>query len=238
MEDVDVIIRIDKWISDATQYSRSEVKNFFKYNKVKVNGEIVKKSGYKVDTEKDQIELFNEILEYEEFVYLMLNKPKGYISATLTDGEKTIMELLDLKYQKRLFPVGRLDKDTEGLILLTNDGKFSHQLMHPNKKVSKIYYVEVDENLKSDLVSAFINGVDIGDYVTKEARLEILSEKTCTLEIQEGKFHQVKRMFSAFDYEVVYLKRIQIGDLKLDENLKLGESRKLNKEEIGKALVN
>lgn len=130
-----------------------------------------------------------------------------------------------------------MDKDTEGLILLTNDGQYSHKLMHPNKKVSKIYYVEVDNDLEEKFVDMFSSGVDIGDYFTKPATLKIINETTCTLEIQEGKFHQVKRMFEAVGCEVIYLKRIQIGKLELDKNLKNGEYRKLNQEETEKALI-
>ncbi len=230
-------IRIDKWISDSSEYSRKEVKNFFKYNKIKLNGEVVKKSGMIVDTDNDMVTLLEKEIIYEEKIYIMLNKPSGYISSAIVEGEKTIMELLDLKYQRRLFPIGRLDKDTEGLILLTNDGQYSHKLMHPNKKVSKIYYVEVDNDLEEKFVDIFSSGVDIGDYFTKPATLKIINETTCTLEIQEGKFHQVKRMFEAVGCEVIYLKRIQIGKLELDENLKNGEYRKLNQEETEKALI-
>ena len=230
-------IRIDKWVSDSSEYSRKEVKNFFKYNKIKLNGEVVKKSGLIVDTDDDIVSLFGKEMIYEEKVYIMLNKPSGYISSTIVEGEKTIMELLDLKYQRRLFPIGRLDKDTEGLILLTNDGRYSHQLTQPNKKVSKIYYVEVDNALEDKFIDSFLNGVDIGDYFTKPAVLKIIDETTCTLEIQEGKFHQVKRMFKAVGCEVTYLKRIQIGKLELDKKLKNGEYRKLNKEEIEKTLT-
>jgi 16S rRNA pseudouridine516 synthase len=232
-----VKIRIDKWISDSSEYSRKEVKNFFKYNKIKLNGEVVKKSGMIVDTDNDMVTLLEKEIIYEEKIYIMLNKPSGYISSAIVEGEKTIMELLDLKYQRRLFPIGRLDKDTEGLILLTNDGQYSHKLMHPNKKVSKIYYVEVDNDLEEKFVDIFSSGVDIGDYFTKPATLKIINETTCTLEIQEGKFHQVKRMFEAVGCEVIYLKRIQIGKLELDENLKNGEYRKLNQEETEKALI-
>ncbi len=228
---------MDKWISDSSEYSRKEVKNFFKYNKVKLNGEVVKKSGMIADTDNDTVTLLEKEIIYEEKVYLMLNKPSGYISSAIVEGEKTIMELLDLKYQRRLFPIGRLDKDTEGLILLTNDGQYSHKLMHPNKKVSKIYYVEVDDALEEKFIDTFSSGVDIGDYFTKPAKLKIINETTCTLEIQEGKFHQVKRMFEAVGCEVIYLKRIQIGKLELDKNLKNGEYRKLNQEEMEKALI-
>lgn len=237
MEVIVVKIRMDKWISDSSEYSRKEVKNFFKHNKVKLNGEIVKKSGAIADTDNDIITLLEKEIVYEEYVYLMLNKPSGYISSTIVEGEKTIMELLDLKYQRRLFPIGRLDKDTEGLILLTNDGQYSHKLMHPNKKVSKIYYVEVDGNLEEKFIDKFSSGVDIGDYFTKPAILKIINNTTCTLEIQEGKFHQVKRMFEAVGCEVIYLKRIQIGKLELDKNLKNGEYRKLNEEEMEKTLI-
>ena len=228
----EMMLRVDKWISDTTGYSRSEVKTFFKYRQVKLNGTIIQSSSIKANPEKDVLTLKDEELVYEKEIYLMLNKPKGVITATEDKMHETVIDLIDSKYRKRVFPIGRLDKDTEGLLLLTSDGQYSHQLMHPKKKVSKIYFVEVDRDLSSNLVDEFSKGVDILDYVTKPGNLEILDSRTCTLEIFEGKFHQVKRMFEAFEYDVIYLKRIQIGQLKLDESLEVGCYRKLEKHEI------
>nr|WP_276939592.1 16S rRNA pseudouridine(516) synthase [Helcococcus sueciensis] len=164
----------------------------------------------------------------------MLNKPQGVISAT-KDYSKTVIDLLEEKYQnKDIFPVGRLDKDTEGFLLLTNDGKLAHELLSPKKKVNKKYFARVEKGLKKEDIQVFENGVylDKENYLTKPAKLEILSDNEAYITIQEGKYHQVKRMFHAVDNSVIYLKRISMGELSLDENLKLGEYRELTDEEI------
>jgi 16S rRNA pseudouridine516 synthase len=165
----------------------------------------------------------------------MLNKPKGYLSATKDAKDKTVIDLIDIK--REIFPVGRLDKDTEGLMLLTNNGKYAHFLTSPNHHVIKKYYVEVEKEILEDEIKLFCNGLEIRDgkdelYITKDANLELITEKTCYVYISEGKFHQIKRMFEKINNKVLYLKRVKFGDIELDETLELGQYRELTEEEI------
>lgn len=217
--------------------SRKDIKKMAKNGEIKVNEEVVKKADVHVNPEKDEIFVNGEKVFYREFVYIIMNKPQGVISATYDNYQETVIDLLDEAYLCfDLFPVGRLDKDTEGLLLLTNDGKLSHDLLSPKKHVDKIYYVEVDGMLGKEDIKFLKDGVVIDEeYKCLPAELEIIeSEETSSayITIREGKFHQVKKMMLALDCEVTYLKRIQMGNLKLDEDLELGEYRELSQEEL------
>jgi 16S rRNA pseudouridine516 synthase len=231
-----VAMRLDKYLSNMGVGTRSEVKKIIQYGKITVNGEIIKAIDYKVDETKDHITAYNKVIGYNEFVYIMLNKPAGYITATEDSKEKTVLDLIKHKRKKDLFPVGRLDKDTEGLLILTNDGQLSHQLLSPKKHVPKTYYAKIEGCVSLADVKAFKKGVTLDDgYVTMPAHMEIIGAGQMSeihLTIHEGKFHQVKRMFEAVGKEVVYLKRIQMGQLKLDEHLDLGRYRELNEDEV------
>ena len=232
---VTVMIRLDKFLADMGYGTRSEVKKEITKGNVKINGLPVRKPETKIDTEKDEVMYREQPAAYEKYEYYMLNKPAGVISATTDKKEKTVLDLIGEKQRKDLFPVGRLDKDTEGLLLITNDGELAHRLLSPKKHVDKVYYVRVQGELVEEDIRRLAEGIDIGEEkLTLPARLVIrksgqFSEAEIT--IQEGKFHQVKRMFHALGKEVVYLKRLSMGTLVLDGNLKPGEYRKLTKEE-------
>lgn len=217
--------------------SRKEVKDLLKSGVVKVNDQTVKNGKEQVNPEKDTVTLHGEVIEYKEYIYLMMNKPQGVISATEDYYDKTVIDLLEMEdavYSP--FPVGRLDKDTEGLLLLTNDGQLAHQLLSPKKHVPKTYFAVIDREVTDADVKAFQVGVTLDDgYVTKPGMLKILKSgirSDIELTITEGKFHQVKRMFEAVGKKVVYLQRISMGPLSLDESLELGEYRELTDEEI------
>ncbi|MBF0714171.1 rRNA pseudouridine synthase [Gemella sp. GH3] len=226
-------MRLDKYISSSSLLTRSEVKKVIKKG-VLVNGELIKKADYKVDELTDIIEVLGERLEYREFIYIMLNKPQGIISATEDKIDKTVVDLLEDRDRiLNPFPVGRLDKDTEGLILLTNDGDLAHKLLSPKKDITKKYYVEVDKDLNDNDKELFFKGIILDDgYLCKSAKLEIISNKRAYLTISEGKFHQIKRMMKAINRKVTYLKRLEIGPLILDDSLPLGKYRHLSKKEI------
>lgn len=231
-------LRIDKLLANTGYGSRKEVKQLLKSGTVFADGEKVKDPKTHVDPEKQQITVNGETIEYKEFIYLLLNKPAGFISATEDEYDETVLDLLeteDIIYKP--FPVGRLDKDTEGLLLLTNDGQLAHQLLSPKKHVPKTYYAKILGEVTDDDKTAFENGVELDDgYITKPAKLHIITsgpESEIELTITEGKFHQVKRMFIAVGKKVQYLKRITMGPLCLDEEeLKRGEYRDLTEEEV------
>lgn len=224
-------MRLDKYLSFCLVLSRQEVKKLIKEKLVYVNGVLVTKDDYKVDEERDKVVCDNNEVIYKKYTYVILNKPKGYVTST-KDLDKTVMELLP-KIYSNLSPVGRLDKDTEGLLLFTNDGMTLHNLTSPKKDIDKVYYVELEKEIDESLIEVFLNGVTLDDgYMTKPAKLEILDEKKVTLTISEGKFHQVKRMFLSVNNKVTYLKRIRFANIILDETLKLGNYRELNDEEI------
>ncbi|AXU26353.1 pseudouridine synthase family protein [Clostridioides difficile CD149] len=229
--------RIDKILSNLGYGSRSEIKKYCKQGSVVVNGSEVSNPGTQVDTENDEILFNGEEVIYREYIYLMMNKPDGYISATTDKYDPTVLDLIDLSYLAfEPFPVGRLDKDTEGLLVLTNDGKLSHRVLSPKKHVSKTYYAKIDGVVTEEDVEAFLEGVVLDDgYKTMPSQLNILKsddESEIELTIHEGKFHQVKRMFESVGKKVVYLKRLSMGNLKLDESLELGEYRELTDEEV------
>lgn len=229
------MMRLDKFLANAGIGTRKEVKKFLKKNLVSVNEEIVKKPEMHINPVEDVITFDDIPIEYEPVVYLMMNKPAGYISATEDDEHETVIDIVPEYMHLDLFPVGRLDKDTEGLLLLTNDGKFSHQLMSPKHKVPKKYYVEVDGHISENATEIFKKGIDLGDFTSSPSELEIIENDESSkafVTIYEGKFHQVKRMFQSIGCEVTYLKRIQIADLELDELLELGEYRHLMEEDF------
>ena len=232
-------MRLDKFISSTTTLSRAEAKKIIKKG-ILINDILIKSPDYKVDEINDQVMVNGNRLVYQKYVYIMMNKPKDTVSATEDAIEKTVVDILkeaDRIY--KVFPVGRLDKDTEGLMLLTNDGELAHRLISPKKDVVKKYYVEVSGELKEEHLSIVEAGVMLEDgYKCKPARLEILEssedKSRANIYITEGKFHQVKRMMKSLETTVTYLKRISIGGLILDENLKLGEYRYLTEEELDK----
>lgn len=230
-------MRIDKILTHLGIATRSEAKRLARAGLIRVNGEIVKDSGRKVDPERDRLEVNGEAVHYRSYIYLMLNKPPGVISATEDLRERTVLDLLSKEYRAfSPFPVGRLDKDTEGLLLLTNDGQLAHRLLSPKRHVPKVYYAEVEGFVGEQDVVRFKHGVELDDgYVTLPAELKILEtfegpKGPCSkieLTIVEGKFHQVKRMFRAVGKKVTYLKRIAMGNLRLDPTLALGQYREL-----------
>lgn len=238
MEMAIVMIRLDKFLADMNVGTRSEVKKHIRQGQVKVDGVVVKNPEIKIDVHTQHVCYAGRDVVYRAFEYYMLNKPAGVISATTDSKEKTVVDLIETKMRKDLFPVGRLDKDTEGLLLITNDGELAHRLLSPKKHVDKVYYAKIDGSVNEEDQKLFAEGVLIGEgEVTKPARLEILSSDVVSeiqLTIQEGKFHQVKRMFEAVGKKVIYLKRLSMGTLKLDEGLALGEYRMLTQEELDK----
>lgn len=229
-------IRLDKFLSEMNIGTRSEIKTYIRNGRVAVNDILCKKPEEKIDAQKDKVSFDGKVINYEEYIYIMLNKPAGVVSATTDIRDKTVIDLLENIERKDLFPVGRLDKDTEGLLLLTNDGDLAHNLLSPKKKVDKIYYAKVKGKVTDEDVQAFSSGISIGEEKPcLPAKLEILKSgeiSEINLTIQEGKFHQVKRMFEAVGKEVVYLKRLSMGELNLDPDLKPGEYRRLTTEEL------
>jgi 16S rRNA pseudouridine516 synthase len=230
-------MRIDKMLANLGFGSRKEVKQLLKSGSVKVNDVVVKDAKQHVDPSKETVTLNGEVIEYKEFIYLMMNKPQGVLSATEDTACETVIDLLELEDQVyEPFPVGRLDKDTEGLLLITNDGQLAHRLLSPKKHVPKTYFAVIDREVTEEDVKAFAQGVTLDDgYETKPGELKILKSgirSDIELTITEGKFHQVKRMFEAVGKSVVYLQRISMGPLALDETLELGEYRELTEEEV------
>ncbi len=225
-------MRLDKYISDSTACSRREIKKLVRYRAVTVNGEVVVNADVQVD-ESAEVRINGKKILYRKYVYLMLNKPSGYISATEDKHDPVVVDLVPEEYRHfQVFPVGRLDKDTEGLLLLTNDGQFDHALMSPKKKVMKRYYAELDQGAQPEDVETFHAGMEFQDFTAQPAVLEITGDpKKVYIEIAEGKFHQVKRMCQRIGKEVLYLKRVAIGPLKLDETLQPGAMRELTAEE-------
>jgi len=231
-------MRIDKFLAHVTGQSRTDVKKYLKQKLVKVDDTVVTSAGFHVDVEKSVVTLDGEELFYQQYVYLMMNKPQGYLSATKDGQENTVIDLLDNYYTRfDLSIAGRLDKDTEGLLLLTNDGQFLHNVISPRKKVYKKYFCRIIGDFSETSKTTLESGVTIkdgkdNDYLTAPARINIRSGKEVEIEICEGKFHQVKRMFQSVGCEVQYLKRVAIGGLELDEYLELGEYRELEVDEL------
>lgn len=231
-------MRLDKYLAEMGVGTRQEVKKQIRQGKVTVNGTVVKAADTKIDETCDEVTIGGRNSSYVSYEYYMLNKPGGVVSATEDRRDTTVIDLIKDKKRKDLFPVGRLDKDTEGLLLITNDGDLAHRLLAPKKHVDKVYYAKIDGMVTEEDVKRFAEGIDIGaeeEEMTRPAKLDIMKsaeESEIRLTIHEGKFHQVKRMFLAVGKEVTYLKRERMGTLCLDENLKPGEYRLLTEEEI------
>lgn len=230
-------MRLDKLVSNMGFGSRKEVKGLLKKGAIQVNGVPVKDPALHVHPEQDEVSILGERIIYREFIYLMMHKPQGVISATEDNRDRTVIDLLDDEYRHfEPFPVGRLDKDTEGLLLLTNNGKLAHELLSPKKEVPKTYYAHIEGVVGQEDIERFAEGVTLEDgYFTKPGMLKILKSAPISeieLTITEGKFHQVKRMFEAVGKKVIYLKRMTMGELTLDESLALGEYRELTDEEL------
>lgn len=235
------LIRLDKYLADMKVGSRSEVKQLIKKGKVTVDGQKVIRPELKVDLDCSDVMVEGQRIGYVKLEYWMLNKPAGVVSATEDQQWKTVVDLLKDSTRKDIFPVGRLDRDTEGLLLLTNDGELAHSLLSPKKHVDKVYFAKIQGIVTKEDVEAFSQGLEIGEKKkTLPANLEILSiceEDLCSeirVTIQEGKFHQVKRMFEAVGKKVLYLKRLSMGSLVLDESLEPGQARLLTQEEVTK----
>ncbi|MBC2314866.1 rRNA pseudouridine synthase [Listeria welshimeri] len=227
-------MRLDKLLSHTGFGSRKEVKPLLKSGAVVVNGTIQKDSKTQVNPDKDEIIVHGTPVVYQEFVYFMLHKPQNVVSATEDNVSETVIDLLAQEDTlTNPFPVGRLDKDTEGLLIITNDGTLAHNLLSPKKHIDKTYYAKIDGEVLLEDVKAFAEGIALDDgYICKPARLEIINPNEIKVTIQEGKFHQVKRMFAARGKTVSYLKRISMGQLQLDESLELGEYRPLTETEL------
>lgn len=246
-------IRLDRFLTDMGKGTRSQIKEAAKSGRIQVNGQTVKKTDQKIDPQKDAVLLDGREVSYHIWEYFLLNKPQGVVSATRDDKCRTVIDLLEGEGRKDLFPVGRLDKDTEGLLLLTNDGSLAHRLLSPKRHVDKQYYAQISSSLPPDAPKRLSEGITLADGTRLlPARLEILGMKQMPegglsgednwvteilLTIQEGKFHQVKRMISALGGTVVFLKRLSMGPLKLDETLAPGQYRRLTGEEIARLKV-
>ena len=227
--------RIDKIISEQTYYTRKGIKKLISRGLVYVNGEQVKKPENKYDETNISIKINGKEIEIKKHVYLLLNKPKGYISSTEIGSEKTVLDLVPKKYKNRnLFPAGRLDKDTTGLMLITDDGDFAHNILSPRKHVKKEYEVELDIPVTPIMVKGFKDGVSLKDGECKSADLEITGEYTAKVTITEGRYHQIKRMFGCYGAKVVELNRICMGNLYLPKELKLGEVKEATDNELKK----
>lgn len=224
-------LRLDKYLANMSVGTRSEVKDIIKSKRVKVNGEIVKLADFKVSKE-DEILVDDKPVSYIDFEYYILNKPAGYLTATEDKKDPVVMELLKSK-RKDLFPVGRLDKDTEGLLLITNDGVLGHDLLMPKNHVDKKYYVEVSSKLRDDAEELFSKPMEFKDFTSSPAKYERLSDTSAYLTIHEGKFHQVKKMFERIGSPVIYLKRVEFAFLNL-EGLEIGEFRELREDEVNR----
>ncbi|RKW04668.1 MAG: rRNA pseudouridine synthase [Streptococcus sp.] len=232
-------MRLDKFLVENGLGSRSQVKEVLKKGLVLVNGRAEKSPKTQINETADEVVVSGQKLTYEKFVYYLLNKPKGYISATEDERHKTVLDLLDeTARQKEVFPVGRLDIDTHGLLLLTNNGKLAHAMLSPKKHVEKIYRAKVAGLMNQSDVERFARGIELKDFTCQPAQLKILEvdeeKETSLVEISlaEGKFHQVKRMVAACGKEVTDLQRLSMGPLQLDPELALGEWRRLTEEEM------
>ncbi len=229
-------MRLDKFLANAGIGTRSEVKQYIKKGFIQVNGIPAKKADLSISENSDEVLFQNNVVTLQKWLYYLMNKPQGVISATEDNFQQTVLDLLGKDRRNDIFPVGRLDKDTEGLLLLTNDGALAHELLSPKKHVSKTYFAQIEGTVTNSDISIFKDGVKIDDTFTAlPANLKILSSGPISeieVEIFEGKFHQVKRMFQAVDKKVIFLKRLSMGPLTLDPTLKPGEYRTLTDAEI------
>ncbi len=224
------ILRLDRYIANQTGLSRNESKEMLKSLRVTVNDKIEKNYDAKINTETDVVCLDGKKISYSEFSYILMNKPKGVLTATEDKKQKTVLDLIPVEYKrKNLAPVGRLDKDTTGLLLITDDGVFAHHVISPKSNISKEYIVTLDGDITKDMIKIFESGVTLADgSVCRPAKLKSLSSCVASVTINEGKYHQIKRMFGTVGLGVVELKRIQIGDLKLPDDLQEGKCVLLN----------
>lgn len=229
---IKIMIRLDKYLCDLNIGSRSEIKEYIRKKLISVNGVIASDPGMRI-SEDSAVTYRGEPLIYKKFRYYMLNKPKGVVSATQDNIDTTVLDLLKDINTRDMFPVGRLDKDTEGLLIITNDGEMSHRLLSPKNHVEKCYLVHLKHNITSDDIKTLCMGVDIGDdTITLPAKVEAIATDRIYLTITEGRYHQVKRMLEAVDNKVVFLKRVSFGPLELDPSLSPGEYRELDESEI------
>lgn len=231
--------RIDKILASQNVGSRKEVQALIRKGVIKVNGEVIRKKDVKINPEKDEIKIMDEVLKFSKYMYIMMNKPAGVISASRDPKLKTVIDLVPNNFKRKdLFPAGRLDRDTEGLLIITNDGDLAHRILLPKKKIYKTYMAIIDSEVTDKTVKAFKEGIKFEDgTVCLPADLKILKSEVNSLvevKICEGKFHQIKKMFISVGMKVIYLKRVKIGNLMLDNNLNYGECKQLNKEDIEK----
>ena len=227
--------RIDKIISSQTNYSRKDVKKLILQKKISVNGKVAKKPEQKVNEQQDEIYIDGNKLEIKKYIYLILNKPKGYISATEDRTAKTVLDLVPEKYMRRgLFPAGRLDKDTTGMMIITDDGEFAHNILAPRKHIEKTYRVQIDIDITEEMKEKFKQGIVLKDHVCCPATIVVENKNTALITITEGKYHQIKRMFGCFGAKVVRLHRISMGGLQLPSDLREGQCRELTAEELEK----
>lgn len=228
--------RLDKFMSTQTIYTRTDISKLLWKRKVSVNGKIVREGEMKIDPEKDKVEISGQEIVYRDKIYLILNKPDGYVSATEDKNDPTVIDLVPDEFKRKdIFPAGRLDKDSEGMVLITNDGPLSHRILSPKKHIPKYYMVKLGEKFGENYEELFLKGLTIsGGEECLPARVKACpcAENVAFIELFEGKFHQVKRMVESVGKKVEYLKRIQIKDLKLDDSLELGEYRELTDDEL------
>lgn len=236
------IMRLDKFFSCQEILSRKEIKPMIKKGCIKVNDKVATSSDDKVDTDKDSVYLYGKLIEYKPYIYIMLNKPQGVVSATDDKINKTVLDLVPEElYRSDLFPAGRLDKDTVGFVLLTNDGDFAHRILSPKNHVEKKYIVRLDKDISQQDIKKIEDGITLADgTVCQSARIVMLEngeEPLLEIAICEGKYHQIKRMFGVVNCGVNYLKRTQIGSIKLDENLPEGCCKEIMHKEVENILV-
>lgn len=225
--------RIDRILSEQTNYSRKEIKRLVSKGLVLVNGSFVRKSDEKYAEDNISIKINGEEVRVNKHFYLLLNKPKGYVSTTVSDKDKTVIDLVPDKYKTRtLFPAGRLDKDTTGLMLITDDGVFAHNILSPKKHIKKVYEVVIDKDVSDEMVYGFRDGVKLNDGECKSALLEKIDTNKCLVTLTEGRYHQIKRMFGCYKAKVLELKRICMGELYLPSDLGVGEVREVSDEEL------
>lgn len=230
------MMRLDKLIGELNIATRSMAKDIIRKGLIKVDDIVINKPEEKVDENKVTISYQGQLYKYLKFRYFIMNKPAGLVSATKDNLDKTVIdlfnELIDFTHKNDYFPAGRLDKDTEGLLLITNDGALAHRLLSPKYHVEKIYYVETKNSISDNDISCIEKGIDLGDFVSKEGKVKLISDRCCELTITEGKFHEVKRIFKSLGNEVTYLKRISFGGINLPEDLDKGYIRELSIDEI------
>ncbi len=226
--------RIDSLFSSCEILSRSEFHKQLKCKNITVNGQVIKSGSLKVDSEKDIICFKGERVIFNKYIYIMLNKPSGVVSSTDEKGATTVIDIINTEFKRKdLFPCGRLDKDTVGLIILTNDGVSAHKRLSPKTHAEKVYYFETADSVNSSDIEKITSGVELKDgYITKPCKINLLSEKSGEITLTEGKYHEIKRIFGALGNKITYLKRISFAGIQLDNNLKEGESRLLTNEEI------